>query len=281
MGNAIFKKRALEFKAIITNFYDKLIVGLFILLLILGTTISVCVWELRPKLHETSGITSLRVMTYNIQQGVSIDGEKNYDTQLAIIKAANPDIIGLQECDTARMTHGSSDVVRYFANQLNYYSFYGPRTVTGTYGTAVLSRFPIINANVFFTYSDIDEIGTTEVQIRVGATIFNVFVNHPAGGDDAHLAHMQALMNRVTGKSNVISIGDFNTEPESIYYNMSVAVLKDAWVNASSQVVEGSTFDLSERIDFIFISHSFTVLETRYLNYPASDHPAVWTELQF
>ncbi|MDX1797019.1 MAG: endonuclease/exonuclease/phosphatase family protein [Candidatus Lokiarchaeia archaeon] len=281
MGKAIFKRNALEFKSIIINFKDKLIVGLFIGLLIIGTTLSVTIWELRPKNQDTSGITSIKVMTYNIQQGVNVNGEKNYDGQLAIIQAVMPDIIGLEECDTARMTHGSSDVVRYFANRLNYYSFYGPRTVTGTYGNAILSRFPIVNVKTFFTYSDVDEIGTTEVQIIVGATIFNVFVNHPAGSDAAHLAHMQTLMAQIDGKTNVISMGDFNTEPDSIYYNMSVAVLKDAWVNASSSGVDGASFNISERIDHIFVSHSFIVTETRYLNYPASDHPALWTELQF
>jgi endonuclease/exonuclease/phosphatase family metal-dependent hydrolase len=281
MGKAIFKRNALKFNAMITDFYDKIIVAFFIGFLIIGTSVSVLVWELRPKTYDTSGITSITVMTYNLQQGVSEDGEKNYDNQLAIIRAVNPDIIGLQECDTARMSHGSSDIVRYFANRLNYYSFYGPRTITGTYGAAVLSRFPIIDAKTFFTYSSVDEIGTTEVQIRIGATIFNVYVNHPAGNDDAHLVHMQTLMDRIGAKTNVISMGDFNTEPNTIYYNMSVAVLKDAWVNASSRGVDGASYDISERIDHIFVSLSFTVLETRYLNYPVSDHPAVWTELQF
>ncbi len=282
MGKAIFKKRLLEFKSFLTNSRDKIIVASFLALLLFGTSVSVMVWELRSKAQDTSGITSLTVMTYNIQQGVNVDGEKNYDNQLAIIEAVDPDIIGLQECDTARMSHGSSDVVRYFANRLNYYSFYGPRTVTGTWGAAVLSRYPIINAKTFFTYSTVDEIGTTEVQIRVGATIFNVYVNHPAGSDDAFSAHMQALMDRISGKTNVISMGDFNAENDTIYYDMSVAVLQDTWVNATiSRGVDGTSFDLAERIDHIFVSTTFTVLETRYINVPESDHPAVWTEIQF
>ncbi len=281
MGKAMFKKRLLEFKSILTNAREKRIVASFLIILIIGTSVSVLAWELRPKAQDTSGITSLTVMTYNIQQGVDIDGNKNYDNQLAVIKAVNPDIIGLQECDTARMTHGSSDVVRYFANQLNYYSFYGPRTVTGTYGAAILSRFPIIDAKTFFTYSDVDEVGTTEVQIKVGATTFNVYVSHPAGSDEVHLAHMQALMDRISGKTNVISMGDFNAENDTIYYGMSIAVLQDTWVNAASRGVDGTSFDLSERTDHIFVSLSFTVLETRYINVPESDHPALWTEIQF
>lgn len=281
MGKVIFKKRQLEFKSIFTNSRDKMIIASFLALLLIGTTVSVLAWELRPKTQDTSGLSSLKIMTYNILQGVNPAGEKNYDNQLAIIEEVDPDILGLQESDTARMTHGSSDVVRYFANRLNYYSFYGPRTVTGTFGAAVLSRFPIINAKTFFTYSNKDEIGTTEVQIRVGATTFNVYINHPAGSTEAHLAHMQTLMDRISGKTNVISMGDFNFENDTIYYGMSTAVLQDVWVTAASRGVDGTSFDLAERIDHIFVSTAFSVLETRYINVAESDHPAVWTEIQF
>jgi len=277
----IFKKRSLDFKSLITSLRDKIIVATIVASLVIGTTISVMVLELRPKQQDTIGITSLRVMTYNIQQGVNPSGDKNYDNQLALIEAINPDIIGLQECDPARISGGNSDVVRYFANKLNYYSFYGPKTVTGTFGAAVLSQFPITNAKTIFTYSDEDEIGTTEVQIRVGATTFNVYVSHPAGSDYAKLAHIEGLMDRISGKSNVISMGDFNSREDSIYYNMSVAILQDAWLAKWPTGVDDNSLDMSDRIDHIFVSLSFTVLETRYITDPQSDHPAQWTEIQF
>ena len=279
----IFQKRSLEFKSWLINLYEKVVVSIFIALLIIGTTVSVIVLEARPARQDTSGITSLKIMTYNIQQGVNVSGEKNYDHQLALIKSVNPDIIGLQECDTARISGGNSDVVRYFANKLNYYSFYGPKTVTGTFGAAVLSRFPISNATTIFTYSDEDEIGTTEVQITVGTLIFNVFVSHPAGSDDAKLAHIEGLMDRISGRSNVISMGDFNSRENSIYYNMSVSVLQDAWLAKWPTGIDDNSLDMSERIDHIFASTSFTILDTRYITGPnsQSDHPALWTEIQF
>ena len=58
----------------------------------------------------------------------------------------------------------------------------------------------------------------------------NVFVNHPAGGHEAKLAHQEALMDRITGKDYVKSLGDFNYRESSLYYNLSVAVLQDAWL---------------------------------------------------
>ncbi len=281
MGKAIFKERILEFKSVFTNVRNKKIVASFLALLLIGTSVSALVWELRPKLQDTSGITSITVMSYNIRQGVNFWGDENFDNQLNIIKAVNPDIIGLQESDTARISYNNLDITRYFATQLNYYCFYGPRTVTGTFGAAVLSRFPILNAKTIFTYSNVDEIGTTEVQIRVGATIFNVYVNHPDGNTNAKAAHMQALLDRISGKTNVISLGDFNFRNDTIYYSNIVTELQDTWVNASLRGVDGMSYDLADRIDYIFVSSTFTVSETRYINNLESDHPAVWTEIQF
>lgn len=242
---------------------------------------------------EDSNSYTLTVMTYNIQQGVNISGDKNYIKQLELIKEVNPDIIGLQESDTARISGGNSDIVRFFAEKLNYYSYYGPKTVTGTYGCAVLSRYPILHAETIFTYSNVDEIGTAYVQIEflnfesdlngVGyrTETANVYISHPAGSHEAKLAHIEAIMNHIDGKDNVISMGDFNSRPNSIYYNYSVAELKDTWVVANESTIIGSTedFEIERRIDHIFVSNDFEVLKTQYITEPQSDHPALWTEI--
>lgn len=115
----------------------------------------------------------------------------------------------------------------------------------------------------------------------MGATIFNVYISHPAGSDEAKLAHIQALMVRINNKTNVISMGDFNSRENSTYYNASVAVLQDVWLTKLSGGVDGPSFDLLERIDHIFVSFSFTVLEAWYITDPQSDHPALWTDIQF
>jgi len=269
----LVRKRSIDFKSIITTKNRKLILGGFFALILIGTITPVLVYEVGP-LTAPSEPSSLTLMTYNIQQGVDGTGEMAYDKQLAVIKSVDPDIIGLQESDTARISGDNSDVVRYFASRLpGYYSFYGPRTVTGTYGAAILSKFPIISAETFFTYSDEDEIGTTQVQILVGSTILNVFNNHPAGSGDAKLAHMQALMTRVNASTNVISMGDFNTREDTLYYNMSVATLVDSWREINPPV--------PDRIDFIFLDTSFSVDDVGVISMPLSysDHDTYWAEI--
>lgn len=85
---------------------------------------------------ETANRTSLVVMTYNTQQSNDDFGERSFDAQLALIRKVSPDILALQESDSTRISLNNNDYVRYFAENLGYYSYYGPTTVTGTFGTA-------------------------------------------------------------------------------------------------------------------------------------------------
>ncbi len=238
--------------------------------------------ELWAAPQDLDNITSLTLMTYNIQNGVNEAGSKNYDQQLQVIIDSNADIIALQESDTAKLGGGNSDVVRYYAEKLGFYSYYGPKKVTGTYGTAILSRYPITAAETFFTYSDKDEIGTAYVQIEVGGRTFHIFNNHPAGSHDAFLAHIETLMDRIEGLDNVISMGDFNFRQGSIYYNKSVDVLVDTWLAVYPDGT-GNGLDMTRRIDHIFVSPEFTITGSTYIPPPESytDHPVYWTNIHF
>ena len=97
-----------------------------------------------PALPATAAGPTLRVLTYNIQQGYDASGERDYDAQLAVLREADADVIGLQESDAARIANGNDDLVRYYAEALDYYS-YGPSPVVGTFGIALLSRTPLID----------------------------------------------------------------------------------------------------------------------------------------
>jgi len=115
----------------------------------LSTVIGLILTTANPPLMQTDKHT-LRVFTYNIQQGFNDEGERNFDGQLSYIRSMSPDIIGLQECDTARIAGGNADIVSYFANHLDMYSYYGPSNVTGTFGIALLSRYPIQNPTTYY-----------------------------------------------------------------------------------------------------------------------------------
>ncbi|MHA1651191.1 MAG: endonuclease/exonuclease/phosphatase family protein [Candidatus Helarchaeota archaeon] len=235
--------------------------------------------------HPTSpvSVSSVKVLTYNVQQGYNEFGTWNFDGQLEVIKAANPDIIGLQETDIARISGGNADIIRYIADKLNLYSYYGPKTVVGTFGIALLSKYPIQNAMTFYVYSLGEQIACIQAEIVIGATIFNIFVAHPAGPN--RTLQQQQMLSRISGKSNVIFMGDFNFEPNTEPYNLTVASLVDCWLNASSSVQGSlpiswvSRFP-AQRIDHVFVTPGMNVTSCTYFGGSNSDHPAVLVEIQ-
>ena len=226
---------------------------------------------------------SFKVMTYNIQQGNDNAGEQSYLRQLAIIQQVSPDILVLQESDSTRISLNNIDLVRFFADQLGFYSYYGPKTIAGSYGTAILSRFPLMNTQTIFTFSDQDENGTAYAQVQVGKMIFNIYNVHPEGSDAAKEAFAKMLLEQTMGQKNVIIMGDFNLRQNEDAYKMIDAVFTNAWINIYPSGISSDGVDMSgrNRIDHIFISSDLSVRNPVYILPPesATDHPVHWAEI--
>lgn len=243
----------------------------------------------------------LTLMTYNIQQGVDLYGNKNFEGQLSKIREINPDILCLQESDAARISGGNSDVVHYFSSQLGYYSYYGPKTVTGTYGTAILSRFPLTNCRTVFTFSSKDEIGTAIADITIAGGNVTIINSHPAGSAKSRQEHIDMVIAHSKNREHVIAMGDYNFRQDSPYYQQATQTLSDAWLSmypdaigdidisklrkdiadrkrSSGSLLADGKIDMTERIDHIFLSRNFEVKEAHYLPAPESetDHPLHW-----
>ena len=218
--------------------------------------------------------TSLTVMTYNIQQGNNQFGEKSIDQQLELIRQVNPDILGLQESDSARISLNNNDIARYFAAQLGYHVYYGPKTVTGTYGIALLSRYPLENPLTFFTYSDQDEIGAVQAEVVVGGQRLAIFNVHPDGSDQAMLTFAETLLQRAGPYALVISMGDYNLRSNEAAYQMIDAIYKNAWMERYPNGVSPDGLDMSgtKRIDHIFVSPQVTVTDAVYVLAPDFTH---------
>ncbi len=243
-----------------------------------------------------TGPEILTVLTYNMQQGTDVEGNRNLHGQLAFLREVNADIIGLQESDTARPSQGNTDAPRFFAERLGYHVHYGPNTISGTYGTAILSRYPLENPRTIFTYSTIDEVGTAVAEIQVGGRRIGLFNNHPAGPEEVKLAHAQALVNECAQYEYVITMGDHNTRPGSPAYDVVTEVLSETWLQMypdgsgpphprwPQSTPENRDYDVStRRIDYVFASPGFEVVESYYVLSPDSetDHPAHWSILRW
>jgi endonuclease/exonuclease/phosphatase family metal-dependent hydrolase len=241
----------------------------------------------------TSRDRTLTVVAFNMQQGSKIGGNHNYREQLDLLRKLNADIVTLQENDTARPSGGNADATRYFAEGLGYHAYYGPNGVSGTYGTAILSRFPLENPRTFFTYSDDDENATAVAEVVVNGRRIAIFSNHPSGSPPTRVAHARALVDEAAKYPLVIAAGDFNFEQTDPWYATVTEKLKDSWRSlypdgigkphpSIRQPNAGATLDMRDRIDHIFVSPQIDVLESYYLPPPESetDHPIHWSVLK-
>jgi endonuclease/exonuclease/phosphatase family metal-dependent hydrolase len=223
----------------------------------------------------------LTILTYNMQQGSHINGDRNYIKQLDLLRRLNPDIIGLQESDTARPSGGNVDAVRFLAESLGYYAYYGPGSVTGTFGAAILSRYPIKSARSFFSHSDSDEVGTAVAEIDVDGTTIAFFSTHPSGGSEVMEAFVAALKAEAGKYAHVIAVGDYNFTPREPYFASLSELLQDSAAQLGGAKVDshGGNPNLADEIDHIFVSRNFGVVESHYLPPTESetDHPAHWS----
>ncbi len=220
---------------------------------------------------------TLRVMTYNIQQGYDARGQKATTEQLQVMRQADADVIGLQETDTNRIAGGNDDLVRWLARELSMYSYYGPGPEAGTFGIALLSKFPIEHPRSFFMYSTGEQTAGIAAQVYKGGTIYNVIVTHL--GNDGPPIQQQAVLREAEFKQNLILMGDFNFDASSPAYRTTVATLADAWWVRWPQGIDAQGFDAAREIDHVFVSPGLTVSDVQYLIGPQSDHPALLVQI--
>ena len=224
---------------------------------------------------------SLHVLTYNLQQGCSRTGEISVRQQLEIIRKSAPDLVGLEETDTARVAGGNSDIVRFMADGLGMYSYYGASPAAGTFGVALLSRYPIREARTFFMPSRGEQTAAIEAEIDIGTRRFHVIVTHL--DNDGALPQQRLIISSTLSAmgagAGVIAMGDFNFDPRTEQFRQTVQVLDDAWAKSARRILDPGAPEPADRIDHIFVSPGTPVLGAVYLPRGASDHPAMFAEI--
>jgi len=227
--------------------------------------------------------SSIKVMTYNIQQANDDLGEKSFDRQLALIAEVSPDILSMQETDSARISMNNNDYMRFYADSLGYYSYFGPTPVMGTYGTTILSKYPLENVRTAYIFSDKDENANAEAEVTIGGKTFTIIDVHPDGSPAVDMTFAKTVIERSKDKPNVIVLGDFNLRDYEEAYQLIDGVYTNVWTSIYPNEISADGVDMSgdNRIDHIFISSDLMARNPVYVLEPdsATDHPVHWAEL--
>ncbi len=102
-----------------------------VVIILLATVIGFCV-----------NAQDVRVMTYNVHNGVGLDRKRDHERIARVIKEQMPDVVAIQEVDSMTRRSGNSFVLGEIASAAGMYEVYAPAIDYdgGRYGIGLLSK---------------------------------------------------------------------------------------------------------------------------------------------
>jgi len=155
------------------------------------------------------------VATYNIHRCIGSDGRHDAERVAGVIRELGADIVGLQEVDARYHVEDGDDQAEYLAAATGMTAVSGPALVrhTGTYGNAVLTRWPVKEVRrVEIGVSGREPRAVLDVDIDVGGFDSRVVVTHFGLRPSERRLQAEMLV-RMLGPSRdrcTIVLGDFN-----------------------------------------------------------------------
>lgn len=120
-----------------------------------------------------------------------------------LIKELEIDVIGLLESDLQRIIMGNRDTTQFLAEDLGMYVDYGPGPNKHTWGSALLSKFPIVNSTHHLLPSPVGELAPAiEATLDVYGEMIDVFVFHSGQEEDVEDRKLQSeYLSKLMGAS--------------------------------------------------------------------------------
>ncbi len=240
-------------------------------------------------LAETSPLSTgssdgtITVMSYNIQSGFSKDNHWDLEATAGVIAESGSDIVVLQEVSRGWLVTTGNEQLRWLSDRLDLAYAWGGASRDDLWGNAVLSRYPIVSSNVVkYDTSQNLRRSALVVTLDIGQdTLIQVIATHldnPAGAGTARSEQVDQLVEIIDLNRPTIVAGDFNMTPDDPLVGSILATgLLDAGLVAGA--VDATSED-GRRIDYIFVSNDFGIVEGEVIDSDASDHrPIVVTLL--
>lgn len=231
----------------------------------------------------------VRILSYNILHGATVNNDFDLDKIAAVIKSVNPDLVALQEVDFNTKRAKDIDLVTELAYRTGMAPLFSRamKYDGGEYGEGILSKYSFERTfNNPLPHSPQHEPRSAlEVHIRINSGDEIIFIG-------THLDHTRDQADRVAQAKKLndlfsenttptILAGDLNSTPESD----AMKILLEKWTDAGLTNPQ-FTFPSSEprrRIDYILYlpANRWRVLESRVIDERiASDHRPLLTVLE-
>ncbi len=228
---------------------------------------------------------TLRILAYNIRHGEGMDNAINLRRIARIIERLEPDIVALQEIDSAvERTYGVNQIAvlgTLTGMQAVFGGFFDYQG--GRYGMGILSKYPLLSYDNHRLPDGLEPRSALAARVEVEEVEVVVVGIHLYATAEERYAQAERVV-EIFGEATapVILAGDFNSTPDSEV----IALLSRYW-EIADKGEDRFTFpsDAPEReIDYIMYrpAERVTVIDHRVISEPvASDHRPLMLELKF
>lgn len=237
----------------------------------------------------TLGLSAQRVkiLTYNIHHAnpPSKPGKIDIEAIAEVIKAADADVVGIQEVDVRVSRSEMMDQAKRLAEltHTNYFFSKGIDLEKGEYGILILSKHKILNQHRYDlpmpVKSENRSLAVIEVEMAGGKKI--AFANSHFDLKDANKLVQAQFVNEVVSKYAypVIFVGDLNASPDS----EPIKLLEQQFSrNKKDNKPTFPNTGAKEEIDYIMVSKPTKFSWKKYkvveASYP-SDHLPLYAEI--
>lgn len=171
-----------------------------------------------------------KVMTagiWTVHFGLDNDMWASENRMRDVINELEMDVIGFLESDTQRAIMGHRDLTQKIAEELGYYSDFGPGPNKHTWGCCLLSKFPIINSTHHLLPSPVGELAPAiHATLDVYGELVDVVVFHSGQEEDVEDRRLQSLgVADIMGSSSrpMVLLSYLVTKPLEGNYNTYVS----------------------------------------------------------
>lgn len=232
----------------------------------------------------------IRIGTYNIQHGkwhghFLETGEEIIDlvADAAVIRNAGLDICGLNEVRNQEQVEGLCHQAKVIAEELGYHFVFAPAIDYrgGTYGNALVSRYPILacrSCPIVVPEDEREQGVRYEDRVLLVAELvvedkpLTVLVCHFG----LHVTEMRRAIQVIrrelaTVSGEAVLMGDFNLTPDSPEYATLAKLMRDS-APQGEDLLTFPSHDPQVKIDYLFTSASICATDVAVLETTQSDH---------
>lgn len=224
----------------------------------------------------------LRIMTYNLHQGLDTEGYMGMEALARVIDGTGADVIAMQEISRGWYINSSMDMLPWLSQRLGMPYLFQP-AADPIWGNAILSRYPVLEhgqgtvpkgAGVMkrgYLWARVD-VGNGEDLLVIATHLHHIESEH-----EVRIPQVQTILDFWGGRERTIILGDMNSWPDSPEMDLfREAGLQDAFALIGRG--DGYTFasnNLYERIDYLWVTSDLQVSELVIPQSTASDHLGV------